>query len=138
MASGFFTCHVRTIANAFKDKAWVGEYSRGLGKHGMDLSADFYNASGRPPKDDPGFATFAPTFQNYLLSHARAGDPNSLQKGAGAITWPKASFGPVLGNVLEAGNNGFSLVNDNLTTAETCDFWLDVWASATKLGGESD
>jgi len=35
MGSGFFTCHVRTIANAFKDKAWVGQYSRGLGKHGV-------------------------------------------------------------------------------------------------------
>ncbi|KAE9964974.1 hypothetical protein BLS_007936 [Venturia inaequalis] len=135
MASGFFTCHVRTIANAFKDKAWIGQYSRGNGRHGTDLQANFYNSSGAPPRSDPGFATFAPTFQNYLLSHAMSGDPNSLQKGAGAIQWPKANFGPVFGNVLEAGNKGFALIDDNLTSADTCDFWLDVWASATKLGG---
>ncbi|TID15951.1 Vacuolar protein sorting-associated protein 45 [Venturia nashicola] len=135
MATGFFTCHVRTIANAFKDKAWIGQYSRGLGKHGMDLQANFYNSSGTPPRDDPGFATFAPTFQNYLLSHARTGDPNSLQKSGGAIQWPKATFGPVFSNVLEAGNKGFGLIDDSQTTADTCDFWLDVWASVTKLGG---
>lgn len=135
MATGFFTCHVRTIANAFKDKAWIAQYSRGAGKHGMDLQANFYNSSAPPPRDDPGFATFASTFQNYLLSHAMTGEPNSVQKGAGAIQWPKATFGPVFGNVLEAGNKGFALINDDLTSADTCDFWLDVWASATKLGG---
>ncbi|QDS70471.1 hypothetical protein FKW77_009992 [Venturia effusa] len=135
MGTGFFTCHVRTIANAFKDKAWIAQYSRGNGKHGMDLTANFYNSHGTPPKDDPGFATFATTFQNYLLSHARTGDPNTLQKGEGAIEWPKATFGPVFRHVLEAGNKGYALINDSQTTAETCDFWLDVWASATKLGG---
>jgi hypothetical protein len=137
MATGFFTCHVRTIANAFKDKVWIAQYSRGLGKHGMDLQANFYNASGTPPREDPGFSTFAPAYQNYMLSHARSGDPNKWQIASGTEKWPKATLGPVFGNVLEAGNKGYTLIKDDLTSAETCDFWLDVWAGATKLGGES-
>jgi hypothetical protein len=136
MGAGFFICHVRTIANAFKDKAWIAQYSRGLGKHGMDLQANFYNASASPPRDDPSFATFAPAYQNFLLSHARTGDPNKLQNAAGTVQWPKASFGPVFGNILEARNKGYALINNKFTGADQCDFWLDVWASATNMGGE--
>jgi hypothetical protein len=132
----FFTCHVRTITNAYKDKSWVAQYSRGLGKHGMDMQADFYNKSGSPPKDDPGFATFAPAYQDLLLSHARTGDPNTLGKKGTGIEWPKVTVGKTFGNVLEAGKQGFNLIEDQLTKAGDCDVFTDILAGVTKSGGE--
>lgn len=139
MQHQFFTCHVRTITNAYASNSWVGMYSRGTGKHGMDMKADFYNSDNAPPKDDPGFAQFAPAYQNYLLSHARTGDPNTLQQanGTGAVVWPKVKVGATYGNVLEAGKAGFTIIDDKQTSAEECDIWTDVLAGVTKSGGES-
>jgi carboxylesterase type B len=131
----FFTCHVRTITSAYKDKSWVAQYSRGTGKHGMDMQADFYNSGGSPPKGDPGFAQFAPTYQDYLLSHARTGNPNTLGKKSAAILWPKVKFGDTFGDVLEAGKNGFWIIEDQLTKAQDCDVWTDILAGITKAGG---
>jgi hypothetical protein len=103
----------------------------------MDMQADFYNSSGAPPKGDPGFAQFAPVYQDYLLSHARTGDPNTLRSKGAAVQWPKVKVGDTFGNVLDAGKSGFSIIEDPLTKAEDCDIWTDILAGITKAGGKS-
>jgi hypothetical protein len=136
MDTQFFSCHVRRITSAYKNKAWVGVYSRGTGLHGMDMLADFYNSTGTPPKDDPGFPKFAQQYQDYLLSHARTGDPNTLANKGMGVMWPKVKWGDVLGDVLEAGKDGFKIGSDSITSAENCDIFMDILAGITKAGGE--
>jgi hypothetical protein len=128
-----FTCHSRFISEGFKGKTYNLQYARGSGLHGSDIGADFYNKdteSFLSKLGDPTFGSFATTFQTYLLSHARTGDPNKLRE-EGSIEWPIASWGPVLGNVLNATDRGFELISDQMTKAEDCDLWRDVVAGMT-------
>ncbi|KAF2405611.1 alpha/beta-hydrolase [Trichodelitschia bisporula] len=133
MQAGFFACHAWTLAAAYagKAKTYVAVYGRGSGKHGMDIKADFFNSSKPAPRDDPGFMEFAPKYQDYLLSHARTGDPNKLRQ-AGSPEWPVVTVGEKMTNVLEAGNKGFAVGSDPVVSKEECGFWVDVWAGATK------
>jgi carboxylesterase type B len=121
-----FTCNTRFIANGFK--TYNLQYSHGTGLHGSDVPADFYN--NETNSDDPTFGTFARSFQSYLVSHARTGNPNKL-RDAGAINWPLVEKGRVFGDVLEAGNAGFRLIDDQLNKAEDCDFWLHLARNMT-------
>jgi hypothetical protein len=130
MEAQTFTCHVRFIADAYKDKAYVGVYGRGSGKHGMDIKATFYDKDKAAPRDDAGFPKFAATYQNYLTSHALTGDPNSARSPS--LTWPKVTHGPVFKNVLLADNAGFKLIEGEATRAEDCNFWVDIWTKATQ------
>jgi carboxylesterase type B len=136
-----FTCHNRFISEGLKGKTYNLQYSRGSGIHGSDIGADFYNkdagfsASSLSTMGDRTFGTFAATFQSYLTSHARSGDPNKFRE-TGAIEWPLVTMGPVFGNVLNATDKGFELVSDQKTKAEDCDFWKDVLAGMTSSLGE--
>lgn len=124
-----FTCHVRFIADAYKDKAYVGIYGRGSGKHGMDIKATFFDKDQAGPRDDASFAAFAQMYQNYLTSHAQTGDPNL--KGPPSLTWPKVTPGPVFKNVLLADNTGYKLTEGKLTKEDDCKFWIDIWTKAS-------
>jgi hypothetical protein len=133
-----FTCHSRFISEGFKGKTYNLQYARGSGFHGSDINTDFYNKDTQSFLStlmDPTFGTFATTFQTYLLSHARTGDPNKLRE-KGSIEWPLVNWGPVLGNVLNATDKGFELISDQVTKAEDCDLWRDVVAGMTSSLGK--
>jgi carboxylesterase type B len=141
-----FNCHIRGIAMAYQDKAkvYLGQYSRGAGRHGDDIFPTFFNGAASDPKslqsilsefNDPGFGDFARTFQSYLLSHARTGNLNSL-KAQNAMDWPTFKAGPIFDDVLDAGSKGYQLIKDNFTTAESCNLFFKVWADATAQGGK--
>ena len=74
-----------------------------------------------------------------MTSHARTGDPNSYRLGFNvppAIGWPKADVsGDKVRNVLQAGNLGFNVIDDDQTLRDTCDFWIRTLAAAENLGG---
>lgn len=128
MGSSYFLCNVRNIAKAYAGKAWLGQYSRGTGKHGTDIRVLFFNATDGAPKDDPGLLQFAPKFQSYFLSHAATGDVNT-NRAEGTVKWPLAEIGSTFNGVMNA-NETFSLVQDDLLSNDVCDFWLDIWRTA--------
>lgn len=143
---GTFTCNVRYIAMAYacpncrkpSSSVYGLQYSRAPGTHGSDIMPTFFNPTGTLAMllgSDPVLAAFATSYQSYLTSHARTGNPNTHRLSNSTIEWPKISAGPTLGNVLDAGDAGFRLVTDEQTTAEICDFWLDMQAAMTSLGG---
>lgn len=132
MTDHLFACKTRYIAQAFTDNTYMGQYSRGDGRHGRDIAATFYNASKEAPIGDETFPEFATHYQNYLLAHARNGDPNTSKQ---TPAWPKVDMGSVMSNVMDAGNDGFKLIEDHVATADACDFWMDVMAAVTKKGG---
>ena len=132
-----FTCNTRWVTEAYKDKTWNVQYSLGTGTHGEDILADFFSsdsALGKVAKLlDPSTADLAGKFQSYLVSHARTGDPNTLNK---KFAWPKVTIGPEFSNVLEF-TKPLRLVTDKMNTADICDFWRDVLAGVTSLDGKS-
>jgi hypothetical protein len=83
---------------------------------------------------DRTFGDFATKFQAYLTSHARTGDPNKF-KHSSTVEWPIVKMGPTLGNVLNATDTGFQLIEDLRTRKEDCDFWRDVLAGMTSSLG---
>lgn len=93
----------------------------------IDLAANFYDPDNFLSLcnllhlGDAGYDTFARQFQEYLLSHARTGSPNTIDD-SGAIKWQTVEFGPVLGNVMNASDSGFALFDDPATTARDSDF----------------
>jgi len=123
MMYSYFTCHVRIIAQAFQNSTWVGQWSRGTGKHGADIPAVFHNATS--PTD------FESGYQDYLISHAITGDPNTLRTANGTIEWPKPIIGNVIGNVLNIGDSGYSIFTDGELPANECDFWLQMWQQSS-------
>jgi hypothetical protein len=123
-----FTCNSRFISEGFK--TYNIQYGRTPGTHGSDVTADFYLPSNVSNPADPTFGTFATSFQSYLTSHARTGDPNTL-RDAGTIQWPFVTLGPVFSNVLDASDSGFSLFSDIENEAVDCDFWRDLAAGMT-------
>jgi hypothetical protein len=129
-----FTCSNRFISEGFPGKTYNLQYSRGTGIHGSDIAADFYM-----PKSgldlmtltgDRTFSTFATTFQAYLLSLSRTGNPNTLRE-KGSIEWPVVKMGPTLTGVMNATDHGFELIADEKTREEDCGFWKDVLAGMT-------
>ncbi|KAF1808072.1 alpha/beta-hydrolase [Eremomyces bilateralis CBS 781.70] len=141
-----FVCNVRFISAAYacqncttpSSSVYNVQYSRSPGTHGSDVLATFFNPSGelsRLSTLDPSLASFAASYQSYLTSHAMTGDPNTYRLPNSTASWPEVTVEPTLRNVLDAGNPGFSLISDNQTTADVCDFWLDIQAAMTSLGG---
>lgn len=133
-----FTCSNRFISEGFPGKTYNLQYSRGSGFHGSDISADFYM-----PKSgfdfstltDRTFGTFATTFQAYLLSLSRTGNPNTLRE-KGSIEWPVVTMGPTLTGVMNATDHGFELIADEKTREDDCGFWKDVLAGMTSSLGK--
>jgi carboxylesterase type B len=132
-----FTCSNRFISEGFPGKTYNLQYSRGTGYHGSDIGADFYIAKSGfdfSSLTDRTFGTFATTFQQYLLSHARTGNPSTLRE-KGSIEWPLVTMGPTLTGVMNATDKGFELIADEKTREEDCGFWKDVLAGMTSSMG---
>ncbi|KAL8746200.1 MAG: hypothetical protein Q9190_001754 [Brigantiaea leucoxantha] len=142
-----FYCNVRYLSDAYAGKNYNLQYSVTPGLHATDLLPTFYNlnldlsifGSDVPFPIIPGFGSFAQGYQSYLTSHARSGDPNKYKKTINippAITWPKpGAGGDAFTGVLNAGDLGFSLVTDGKTATSRCQFWREVAAAVTSLGG---
>jgi carboxylesterase type B len=128
MNPSYFICNVWNIAKAYQNKVWLGQYSRGTGKHGTDIRVIFFNATAGPPRDDPGLLQFAPMWQDYFLSHAMTGDVNT-KRATSAPEWPRAIIGNTYRNVMNA-NITFQLIEDEELNSNICDFWLKVWKTA--------
>lgn len=142
-----FTCNVRFLSDAYLGRTYNVQYSRANGLHGTDIGADFYDPNNFVisflDSSDKSIAEFAPTYQSYLTSHARTGDPNTYRKSNAnftTIVWPKVVNSLAenqLQQVLYAGNTGYSLFSDNQTERTTCSFWLNFIAALTDEGGKT-
>lgn len=130
-----FVCATRYIPDAYKDKTYNMIYSQGTGVHGTDVGTTFYDATsamGMATKlFNPKYADVAPKYQAYLISHARSGNPNTF-RASGAVEWPKVSYGPTFGNVLNVTDSGFALVSDSANRQEDCGFWSQVMEDFTQ------
>ena len=142
-----FLCNVRYLTDAYDGKNYNLQYSVTPALHGTDLLPTFYNLNleltlfgqDGPLPLIPGIGSFSQAYQSYLVSHARTGDPNTYKKASNippAITWPKPNTnGDAISGVLNAGDLGFTTVTDSQTARSRCDFWRDVAAAVTALGG---
>ena len=143
-----FVCNIRYLSDAYAGKNYNLQYSVTPGLHATDLLPTFYNlnldlsslATELSLPLVPGFGNFAQAYQSYLTSHARTGDPNTYRKSLNippAIPWPKpGAAGDAFTGVLNAGDLGFSLITDEQTARSRCDFWVQVAAAVTDLGGK--
>ncbi|KAG8533899.1 uncharacterized protein KY384_001640 [Bacidia gigantensis] len=142
-----FYCNTRYLTDAYSGKNYNLQYSVTPGLHATDLLPTFYNlnldlsvfGSAVSFPLIPGFGSFAQAYQSYLTSHARSGDPNTYKKTINlppAITWPKPdNSGDQVKGVLNAGDLGFSVIQDDETGKGRCSFWKDVAAAVTSAGG---
>lgn len=148
LSESSFVCNIRDLSNAYQGKNYNLQYAVTPGLHSVDLLPTFYNlnldldlfGNSVPFPIIPGFGAFAQAYQSYLTSHARTGDPNVYKKTLNipsAVTWPKpGNGGDAITGVLNAGDLGFRVVEDGQTRRSRCDFWREVAAAVTNLGGE--
>jgi carboxylesterase type B len=130
-----FTCSSRFIAQAYQRDSYAAQYA---GLHGLDITADFYDASTLP-----GMLTATSKasimnkiYQKYLISYIRTGNPNTFKEPT-APDWPKVKVGPEVGNTLEVdATKPFHLINDVQNLKSGCDFVLDMFAEATNNQGQ--
>ncbi|KAL8945465.1 MAG: hypothetical protein Q9183_008082 [Haloplaca sp. 2 TL-2023] len=144
LEAGSFLCNIRSLASAYPDKNYLLRYSVPPALHATDILPTFYNLnlnlSALPSLPlIPGFGGFATSYQSYLTSHARTGDPNTFKRTLNvppAIRWPKpGDSGDAFTGVLDATAVGFRVVTDEQTRRSRCEFWTDVAAGVTSLGG---
>lgn len=147
MGDSSFYCNIRSLTDAYAGKSYNLRYSVTPGLHGTDLLPTFYNLNLDLPTigNDisipliPGFGSFAQAYQSYLVSHARSGDPNKYRKVINlppAISWPKPdNSGDAITGLLDATDLGFFLTTDQQTKKSVCDFWVQVEAAVTNVGG---
>lgn len=141
-----FLCNIRALTDAYIGKNFNLQYSTAPHTHGADIPATF-DFRGFDlglireffPGLIPGFESFSQTYQSYLVSHARTGNPNTYRKSHGgfeAVYWPRPdNRGDALRRVLNTTDTGFEIVTDEETRKSTCRFWEGIAQEATKLGG---
>jgi hypothetical protein len=90
----------------------------------------------------PGFSAFAEAYKSYLTSFVRTGNPNTYRKtgwftSPPTINWPTSTSGSgeMMGNVLNAREAAFALIDDDQNLKSSCDFWLNFQAAVTMGGG---
>jgi carboxylesterase type B len=138
-----FHCNTRWIAYGYPNKTYMLDYSRMGGQHGTDIIAMFIGTKtiiSAAQNIDKTFPDFAKSYQSYLLSHARTGDPNTYRVMSGpSPTVPLERVKTLDHNltVVEAGPKGFSTIQDKINSKEVCDFWRNIFAQETKSLGKS-
>lgn len=142
-----FVCNTRYLMDAYNGKTWNFEYAIEPGYHATDtapLFFDYYwniNLFGKTYTIpiEPTFGGFAKSYQSYLSSHARVGNPNTFRDAGshpGTVEWPRPdNSGDAIKNVLQAHKLKFRVVDDGLLNRSTCDFWIMMTQKATLLGG---
>ncbi|KAI0379027.1 Alpha/Beta hydrolase protein [Hypomontagnella monticulosa] len=149
-----FTCNVRHLTESIGDsKVWNMQYGVSPGWHGEDLLPVFFNSklTGNSWLENlatlmtPGIGTLVSgisvALQSYLTSYIITGDPNTNRK---IFNWPPtvqwnhpSSRGEQISGVVSLGDWLFSTVKDNQNEKTACDFWRNVAAAVTSLGGYS-
>lgn len=141
--------NICALTEAYTGKNFNLQYSVPPGTHGTDNLAVF-NFPGLDldaiksffPPIIPEFNAFSQSYQSYLVSHARSGDPNTYRKSHGefkAIRWPRPDFRTdAVRNVLNATKTGFEVITDEQIRKSLCRFWQDIAREITELGGVLD
>ncbi|CAK7200788.1 hypothetical protein SEUCBS139899_003487 [Sporothrix eucalyptigena] len=150
-----FTCNVRYINEAVgDDKVWNMQYSVTPGWHGTDLLPTFFNVRGGVSAADTWLEDLAAlmlplvgilvvglstAMQSYFASFATTGNPNTnrvILDIPPTIQWnhPNSSEEEISG-VLNVGDFGFGTASDTQNQKTPCDFWRNVAAAVTNLGG---
>lgn len=145
---GSFTCNMRQLTEAYGDaNVYNMQYSVTPGWHATDLLPTFYNsfvsldniAANLIFNLVPLFKGISWAYQSYMTSFARTGNPNpnrAILNIPSAIQWNHPdSSGEKMGNVLNAGDLGFSYIQDTQNLKSRCDFWMEISAAVTSLGG---
>jgi carboxylesterase type B len=141
MSKAVFACYTRDLTEAFKGKTYNMQFYHGSGEHGTDLQSVFPSPNGMSPlslmfgSSKAGPPAFFPQYRSYLTSFVRTGDPNKL-RAAGILEWPLVKTGPVFSDVLNVGNDSFSLIKDDENKAEDCDILRRIYMDVTKERGE--
>ena len=147
-----FTCNVRFLAEAFGDsKVWNMQYSVTPGLHGTDLLPTFYNSQLTAnslledimtlvvPIIGPLFAGLSVAMQSYFVSYITTGNPNTNRKIFNippTVQWNHpVTAGEQITGVVNIGDLGFSVISDTQTQKTPCDFWRNIAAAVTNLGG---
>ena len=147
------TCNARALMTAYAPTTPVysGQYSITPGWHGTDLLPIFWSdgLSNSPLGTAleiavPLFTSFANKYKSFFTSFARAADPNTYRDTniftlPWTINWPTVSGleNEQTSNVMNAGDFGFGIINDDQLPKSHCDFWTNVLAAATIEGGYS-
>jgi carboxylesterase type B len=131
-----FSCNARWIAEAYPGKTYSMQYSANGGTHGNDIEPTYYNG----PKSFLGVTASSEnmvyrTYQSYLWSHAKTGNPNTLKK-AGSIEWPLVNAGSEEAfPVIDVKDKAFSLVKDSQNSKSRCDFIRGFWKESSEAMG---
>ncbi|KAJ9151183.1 Alpha/beta-hydrolase [Pleurostoma richardsiae] len=147
-----FTCNVRHATEALgDDRVYSMQYSVTPGWHGTDLVPSFYNpqftadtfledlATLMVPVIGPLVAGISRAMQSYFASYVTTGDPNTNRVVLNlppTVSWGHpSSTGEKISGVVNVGDWGFSTVSDDQDEKTPCDFWRNVAAAVTNLGG---
>lgn len=143
-----FTCNTRHLTEAFGDaNIWNLQYSVTPGYHATDLLPTFYKPTLSLDSllEDiaftlvPLFVGIAEAYQSYITSYAITGDPNTRRATLNvppAIAWNHPdSSGEKITGVLNVDDIGFDTVADAQNERTPCDFWREVAAAITNVGG---
>jgi hypothetical protein len=141
------TCNARFLANAYPSKTYNMQYATLPGWHATDLLPTFWDTDLENNTLGlllavllPGFSAFAEAYKSYLTSFVRSGNPNTYRSKwswPSTVEWPVVSVGSgeMMGNVLQARQAGFSLIDDTQNLKSHCDFWVNFQAAVTMGGG---
>jgi len=147
-----FTCNIRQVNEAFGDaKVWNMQYSVTPGWHGTDLVPTFFNpqltadsflqclATLMVPVVAPLVAGISAAMQSYFASYVTSGNPNTNRRVLNlppTVPWNHPnSRGEHIAGVVNVGNWGFGTVADDQNPKTPCDFWRNIAAAVTSLGG---
>ncbi|KAF3054887.1 Lipase 2 [Daldinia childiae] len=148
-----FTCNIRHLTESFGDsKVWNIQYGVSPGWHGTDLFPIFSAKLGGKSWLENLAALMTPgigsllsgisvALQSYLTSYILTGDPNTNRKIFNlppTVQWnhPNSQAEQISG-VVSLDDWGFSTVRDIQDEKTACDFWRNIAAAVTGLGGYS-
>ncbi|KAK8168301.1 Carboxylesterase [Phyllosticta citrichinensis] len=139
---GRIVCNARLLVDRFTNagttRVYNMVYDRGEGLHGSDVAPTF--ATPDPSRDvqaaDVGY-------QSYLISLARAGDPNAYRLTSTTtpptVVWPQVDASETMGEkfqrVLRVVDRGYVVGADPTDSRADCGFWSDVATALTNEDG---
>ncbi|KAK7558512.1 Carboxylesterase family-domain-containing protein [Phyllosticta paracitricarpa] len=139
---GRIVCNARLLVDRFVDAGLTRVYNmvyyRGEGLHGSDVGPTF--ATLDPSKDVQGADV---GYQSYLISLARAGDPNTYRLASttapSTVLWPQADVNETRAEQYERAlrvvDEGYVVGADPTDSRMDCGFWSDVAVAVTNEGG---
>lgn len=147
---GVINCNVKWVASAYdglRNDTLPGSYNMVYATapffHGADIMAHFLDDTITLPWIDVTLdSEFMKTYKDYFISFYKTGNPNSWHRPGvdDHLTWEKAegaySDDELISNVLQA-DNGYTFKNviDRHVLTSSCDFWFEIQAAMTSLGG---